>query len=117
MEMDRDLKKYENLLIVNQLSEIIKHHTNAIERLERFCEEHPYLIAPNLFEMLRENLRDNQNLLLREFNSLQQSGREKKKYSKRYVCKQCHSVFSMRLPEGICDECRSRGKPPDENSD
>ena len=116
MTEDKDTKKYEALLIINELSEIIKYHSNAVERLERFTETHPYIIAPNIFDLLKDHLRDNINILLREFNSLQKSGKAKKKYEKKNICEICHSVFLMPLPDGICDECRSKGTLKSNNS-
>jgi hypothetical protein len=111
MSLDKDLKKYETLLVINELSEIIKNHTTALSRVDLLAEEYEGIITPNEIDALRNHLRDNQNILLREFNGLQQGGRTKKVYDKRYVCTKCHSVFLMPLTNGMCDQCRSKGEP------
>ncbi|GAB4325818.1 MAG: hypothetical protein Kow0059_22010 [Candidatus Sumerlaeia bacterium] len=45
------------------LRDLLRTHAQALERLERFCEEHPYIIAPNVVALLRHNLEDNQEIL------------------------------------------------------
>jgi hypothetical protein len=45
------------------LAEITQQHTSAASRLDRFVEEHPYMIAPNVIELIRHNLEDNLALL------------------------------------------------------
>ena len=45
------------------LAELIRCHTSAMDRLERFSQEHPYIIAPNVLALIRHNLEDNQALL------------------------------------------------------
>lgn len=39
--------------------ELRRTHAHALERLDRFVREHPYMIAPNVIELLRHNLQDN----------------------------------------------------------
>jgi ribosomal protein L37AE/L43A len=87
-----------------ELGEIIRLHNEAVERLRAFRARRPYLIAPNLHSMFDGNLKDNIEVLYREFNNLTKP----KEAIRQYVCTQCHSVFVQRLPGGICDECKSR---------
>ncbi|MCB2153925.1 hypothetical protein KQI84_03510 [bacterium] len=97
----------EDLKIINELSEILSSVNTAVNQLKRFEEKHPYLIAPNVFRVWEDNLKETATIMFREFHNLR-NGKKKKVYDKRYVCNECHSVFMMPLPEGICDECRSR---------
>lgn len=111
MTMEEDVKRYETLLIINELSEVIKYHTTALEQLGTMVSGGSSPFTSGQLEAMRDHLRDNQNILLREFNGLQQSGRVKKTYDKRYVCTKCNGVFMMPLPEGLCDECRVKDVP------
>lgn len=95
---------YEQLLITNELSEIIRGHNQCLERLRTYRTSYPYLMAPNIAKMMEENLKENIQMLYREFNNLHKPKTEQK----RHVCQQCHSVFAVSLRGGICDECRSR---------
>ena len=97
----------EDLKVINELSDILSAVNSAISQLKRFEEKHPYLIAPNVFRVWEDNLKETSSIMFREFHNLR-NGKKKKVYDKRYVCNECHSVFMMPLPEGICDECRSR---------
>lgn len=96
---------YEQLLITNELSEIIRWHNQCLDRLHSYRESYPYLLAPNLAKMMEENLKENVQMLYRELNNLHKPKTEQR----RHVCRQCHSVFAMALPGGICDQCRSKG--------
>ena len=97
---------FEQQFILNEFSEIIKLHNEALDRLKRYAEAYPYLIAPNLAELMEHNLKDNLTLLYRELQGLQ--NQKDKKYQKKFVCKKCHQVFLSSLPDGICDRCRSK---------
>jgi hypothetical protein len=99
---------YEQLLISNELSEIIRHHNQCLDRLRAYRDSYPFLIAPNVAAMLEENLKENVQLLYREFNNLHKPKAEQV----RHVCQVCNSVFAARLPGGVCDECRSRVGAP-----
>jgi hypothetical protein len=96
----------EDQFIADEISEMLKHHNAALERLKRFGEAYPYLVAPNILEMIEHNLKDNITLLYREFQGVQ--GEKEKKYDDKFVCKMCHEVFLSSLPDGICDKCRSK---------
>jgi hypothetical protein len=96
----------EQQFIMNEFAEIIKYHNTSLERLKRFAEAYPYLIAPNVLELIEHNLKDNITLLYREFQGLQ--NQKDKKYQKKFVCNKCHQVFLSSLPDGICDKCRSK---------
>ena len=100
------ISDYEKRLLGNEFSEIIKMLNQALERLQRFREEYPYLIAPNVFETIEENLKENSHIMLRELQNMMRA--EGPYYQKKYVCKNCHQVFLMSLPDGLCDECRSK---------
>ena len=88
--------EYEELFILNEFSEIIKNHNSALEKLKRFREAYPYLIAPNIFDMLQHNLKENTQILFREMNGMKDQ--KNKQYSKRHTCRVCHKVYMMSLP-------------------
>lgn len=92
-----------------ELGEVIRLQNEALEKLRAFREARPYAIAPNLFRMIEENLKENVQMLYKELNQVHKPPTERK----RHVCRQCHHVFAMSLPGGICDECRSKpaGQP------
>jgi len=98
--------EYEELFVLNEFSEIIKCHNSALDRIKRFREGYPYLIAPNVFETIQHNLKDNITILFREMSGLKDQ--KNKQYKKTHVCKVCHRVYMMALPGGICDECRGK---------
>lgn len=100
---------YEIMLRVNELAEILKLHHHAVDRLKRFREAYPYLIAPNMLEMLEANLKDNVAVLTKEMGQLQTGKRAPAGDPSRYICKRCHAKFAATLPGGLCDECRSKG--------
>jgi hypothetical protein len=95
---------YEQLLITNELSEIIRWHNQCLDRLRAYRENYPYLIAPNVGKMMEENLKENVQMLYRELNNLHKPKTEQR----RHICRECHSVFAVSLRGGLCDECRSR---------
>ena len=95
---------YEQLLITNELSEIIRWHNQTLERLRSYREQYPYLLPPNVGKMMEENLKENTQMLYRELNNLHKPKTEQR----RHVCRHCHHVYAMALVGGICDECRSR---------
>ena len=98
------IEEYEARLIGNEFSEIIKLLNQTIERLQRFREAYPYLIAPNVFEVLEENLKENTQVMYREFQNIMRGNGPH--YDQKYVCKKCKKVFMISLPHGLCDECR-----------
>jgi len=100
------IMEYEELFILNEFSEIIKTHNSALDRIKRFQEAYPYLIAPNIFDMLQHNLKENTTMLFREMSGLK--NQKEKKYDKKCVCKICKKVYMLSLPGGVCDECRGR---------
>ncbi|MCX7626769.1 MAG: hypothetical protein N2Z21_11270 [Candidatus Sumerlaeaceae bacterium] len=95
---------YEQLLIFNELSEIIRWQNQCIERMKSFREKYPYLIPPNVARMVEENLKENVQFLYRELNHLHKPPEERR----RHVCRECHGVFFVSLPGGLCDECRAK---------
>jgi hypothetical protein len=99
---------YEQLLITNELSEIIRWHNQCLDRLRSYRESYPYLIAPNVGKMMEENLKENVQMLYRELNNLHKPKAEQR----RHVCRQCHMVFALPLRGGICDECHSKRAAP-----
>lgn len=96
---------YEQLLITNELSEVIRCHNECLNRIKAYAEAYPYLIAPNIARLISENLKDNLQVLYKELNNLHKPKAEQR----RHVCAQCHKVFASSLRGGVCDECRSRG--------
>lgn len=103
--------EYEQMLVINEVSEILRAHNEALGRLNKFKEAYPYLVAPNLLETLEHNLKDNIAVLYREYQTLH--NKEGKKYEKKYVCKRCKQVFFISLPQGLCDKCRAEISAPD----
>jgi hypothetical protein len=99
---------YEVMLRVNELAEIIKNHRHAADRLKRFRQSYPYLIAPNVLEMLEENLRDNMVVLNKEMGQLQSGKSAPAGDPTRYICKRCSQKFTVVLPGGLCDQCRAK---------
>ncbi|MCX6998760.1 MAG: hypothetical protein NT106_00435 [Candidatus Sumerlaeota bacterium] len=98
--------EYDELFILNEFSEIIKYHNIALERIKRFEEAYPHLIAPNIYDLLQYNLKDNITMLLREMSGMKDQ--KNKQYDKKHVCKLCNNVYMVSLPGGICDECRGK---------
>jgi hypothetical protein len=98
--------EYDELFILNEFSEIIKYHNIALERIKRFEEAYPHLIAPNIYDLLQHNLKDNITILLREMSGMKDQ--KNKKYDKKHVCKICNKVHMTSLPRGVCDECRGK---------
>lgn len=92
-----------------ELGEVIRLQNEALEKLRAFRDARPYAIAPNLFRMVEENLKENVQMLYKELNQVHKPATERK----RHVCRQCHHVFATSLPGGLCDECRSKpaGQP------
>jgi len=99
--------EYEELLLTNEFSEIIRAHNQALDRIQRFREGYPYLAAPNMYEFLEHNLKENIGLLYRELQGL----KKEKKVDPRFVCQNCKAVFTVSLPGGLCDECRGKMGP------
>jgi hypothetical protein len=98
--------EYERRLIANEFSRIIQTHNGLIESIKEFRDAYPYLIAPNVFDILEGNIKENTQIMYRELQNLMRP--DGPHYHKKYVCKNCHQVFMMSLPEGLCDECRSK---------
>jgi len=99
---------YETMLRVNEMAEIIKLHRHAADRLKRFRSAYPYLIAPNVCQMLEDNLRDNVTVLTKEMGQLQMGKQAPAGDPSRYICKRCNAKFAIALPGGLCDECRAK---------
>ena len=99
---------YETMLRVNELAEILKLHHHAVARLKRFRQAYPYLIAPNVLEMVEGNLRDNLTALTKEMGQLQTGKQTPVGDPSRFVCKNCHMKFTIALAGGLCDECRAK---------
>ena len=52
------------LKIVAELGEAIRLQNEALERLRAFRQEMPYILAPNIANMVEENLKENIHLSL-----------------------------------------------------
>lgn len=96
----------DNMKTALEMGEVIRLQNEALKKLREFREARPYAIAPNLYRMIEENLKENVQMLYKELNQVHKPAAERK----RHVCRQCHHVFASALPGGLCDECRS--KPP-----
>lgn len=103
--MANEYEEYERKLVTNEFAEIIKLHNEVIERLERFRNEYPYLVAPNIFDTLEGNVKENVQIMYRELQNLHRT--EGPRYDKKYICKRCHQAFMISLPDGLCDKCRA----------
>jgi hypothetical protein len=90
----------------NEFSDILFHVNRALILLGSFREKYPYLIAPNVFAVWEDNLKESAQTMLREFQHMKDP--RSKQYDRKYVCKVCKSVFFVSLPDGICDECRGK---------
>ncbi len=103
----------EQIMMITEVGEIIRHQTLANEMLGEFRKQFPFAIPPNIFDMVNANLRDNIQVLYREMNVLHKPNNEKR----RWACSKCNRVFAMPLPGGLCDECRTAkitaGNQPD----
>ncbi|MCX8037945.1 MAG: hypothetical protein N3D11_13025 [Candidatus Sumerlaeia bacterium] len=100
---------YEMMLRVNELAEILKLHRQAADRVKRFRGAYPYLIAPNILDLVEGNLSDNVTVLTKEMGHLQTGRKTPAGDPSRYICKKCGCKFTITLPGGLCDECRSKG--------
>ena len=92
------------LKIVAELGEAIRLQNEALERLRAFRQEMPYILAPNIANMVEENLKENIHVLYKELNQAHKPPSERR----RNACRQCHMVYVSPLPGGICDECRNQ---------
>ena len=99
--MSFDLDK---LQAVAELGEVIRLHNDAVDKLQAFRKERPHLIMPNLAKIVEENLKENMQILYKELNNLHRPAEQQT----RYICNECKMAFLVRLPGGICDECRAR---------
>lgn len=100
------------MLVMTELSNILSNVNAALNGVQKFAKDHPALIAPNIYRMWEDNLKETSTMMLREFTNMRH-GKKAKTYDKRTICKECHSVFMLPLPDGVCDECRD--KPKDTN--
>lgn len=101
----------EKLQAVAELGEVIRLQNEALDKLVAFRRARPYLMMPNLAKMVEENIKENVQVLYKELNNLHKPAEERT----RYICEDCKMAFLVRLPGGICDECRARraSKPRD----
>lgn len=97
--MSFDLDK---LQAVAELGDVIRHHNEALDRLTAFRKARPYMVMPNLMKVVEENLKENLQVLYKEFNNLHKPAEQQT----RYICNDCKMAFLVKLPGGICDECR-----------
>lgn len=95
---------YEKVIIMSEISELIRGLNQSLDRLREYREKYPYLMAPNIAGAIEDNIKESVTLLLREMNNLNKPKQEQR----RYVCPECNGVFMVALPGGLCDECRSR---------
>jgi hypothetical protein len=121
---ERPLSKYEELIrtpsmkmekadlgVITEFSQVIGAVNVAARALDDLDKRHPDQIPERMINLCRDNLRETGQVMLRELQALRH-GRVQKKYDKRCVCVQCHSVFMVPLPaDGICDACRASMVP------
>jgi hypothetical protein len=94
----------EKMQAVAELGEVIRLQNEAMDRLRAFRQARPYLIMPNLAKMVEENMKENVQVLYKELNNLHKPAEQQT----RYICDDCKMAFLVKLPGGICDECRAR---------
>lgn len=99
--MSFDLEKFQ---AVAELGDVIRLQNEAMDRLQQFRKARPYLIMPNLAKMVEENMKENLQVLYKELNNMHKPAEQQT----RYICDDCHMAFLVRLPGGICDECRAK---------
>lgn len=99
--MSFDLEK---LQAVAELGEVIRLQNEALDRLRDFRKARPYLIMPNLAKMVEENMKESSQVLYKELNNLHRPAEQQT----RYICDDCKMAFLVKLPGGICDECRAK---------
>ena len=102
--------KSDDLAVMNEFSEVIGSVSEAANLLEEFVKEYPDVIPEQKLRIWDDNLRETASIMFREFHQLRH-GKQNKVYDKKYICKECKSVFMVPLPENICDECRSKQLP------
>jgi len=122
--VDRPLSKYEQLCkapsmsmekadmkVLMEFSDIIARVNTAGKALKELREKFPDALPPRIGQVLHDNMKETSTVMLRELQQMR-NGRQQKKYEKKYICAQCHSVFMVPLTgEGICDECRASNTP------
>ena len=104
----------EQIEMITQLGEIIRHQTFAQERLADFRRRFPFALPPNLLSMIEDNLKENIQVCYREMNVIHKPADEKR----RWFCTKCKTVFAMPVPGGLCDACKMeqrRSSGPDYN--
>jgi len=99
--------------VMTELSNILSNVNAALNGVNKFAADHPALIAPNIYRMWEDNLKETSTMMLREFTNMRH-GKKAKTYDKRTICKECHGVFMLPLPDGVCDECRDKPKDPNQ---
>ena len=100
--MSSDLDK---LQAVAELGDVIRLQNEALDKLVAFRKSKPHLMMPNLAKMVEEDIKENVQVLYKELNNLHRPSEQQE----RYICKECEMAFLVRLPGGICDECRGAG--------
>lgn len=100
-----------DLQVMTQLSDILCAIHRAVGKLQNFEKRHGDAIPLRKYRLWEDNLRETATIMLHEFHALRH-GKENKTYSKRQVCRICNNVFMVALPDGICDECRSKQHTP-----
>lgn len=99
--MSFDLEK---LQVVAELGEVIRLQNEAMQSLVAFRKARPYIMMPNLAKMVEENMKENMQVLYKELNNLHKPASEQT----RYICDDCKMAFLVKLPGGLCDECRAK---------
>lgn len=97
----------DDLMVMEELSDVVAPVNKAVTLLERFQHRYPNEISEEKLNMWRNGLKETASIMLSEFYSLRH-GKKQKVYSEDKICKVCHAVFMCKLPDGICDECKSR---------
>lgn len=92
----------EQIEMITELGEIIRHQTFAQERLAEFRRRFPFALPPNLLSMIEDNLKENIQVCYREMNVIHKPADEKR----RWFCTKCKTVFAMPVPGGLCDACK-----------
>jgi len=121
---DRPLSKYEEMCrarsltiasadvnVITQFSQVIAALNDALRAAEKLPVTHPNVMPERMTSLIRDNLRECAQTMMKELHAMR-NGRVQKKYDKRNVCCECHTVFLVPLPaDNVCDACRAAKVP------
>lgn len=100
--------KNDDMQTLEELSDVVAPVSKAIKLIEDFERKYKGFCNEQRMASFRMQLRETSAVMLSEFYSLR-NGKQNKTYDESKICKICHSVFMVKLPEDrTCDACRSQ---------